>query len=241
MEHQSQIVIGPDGTVLAASGQVPPDLIDTRLEHCTSLPPPVRAAGATLLNQLRGSGTRIVSQTVEFDGAGTSVQIVAIEALAIRRTPTDVRELLTSKLAVISSQAEATGVTVTVEVADDVPAVVSLDSEKVAWAITTLVGNALRYVQTPSRRLGGKAIHVRTRLEHPTSAITTEVSDDGPGIPSDTVSRLFVRDGLNVRGSGLALLLVRDILSAHGGTVDLHSGPDPVGHGTSIRLIFPIR
>jgi signal transduction histidine kinase len=37
------------------------------------------------------------------------------------------------------------------------------------------------------------------------------------------------------------LLLIRDILIAHGGTVDLHSNTDPVGHGTAIRLTFPTR
>ena len=138
-KKHSQIVIGPDGTVLAASGQVPQSLIDTRLEDCASLSPAVRAAGATLLHQLRVSGTRIVSQTLDLDDPDTSVQIVAIEALAIRRSATDIRHLLTSKLTVISSQAEAAGVTLSVEVADDTPVVVHLDSEKVAWAVTTLV------------------------------------------------------------------------------------------------------
>jgi hypothetical protein len=38
----------------------------------------------------------------------------------VRRTPTHVRHLLTSKLAVISSRAEAAGVTLRVEVADDI-------------------------------------------------------------------------------------------------------------------------
>ena len=238
---RSQIVIGPDGTVLAAGGDVPPDLVDARLGDCASLAPAVRAAGSALLHKLRASGTRIVSQTVELDDADTSVQIVAIEALAIRRSPTDVHSLLTSKLAVIAFQAEAAGVTLSVEAADDLPAVVHLDSEKVAWAVTTLVGNALRYMQTSSRRLGGRAIRVRTSCDAASAAVTIEVRDDGPGIPADTVTRLFTRDGLNVRGSGLSLLLIREILIAHGGAVDLRSSTEPVGHGTTIRLTFPTR
>ena len=108
-------------------------------------------------------------------------------------------------------------------------------------AVTTLVGNALRYVQTPSRRFGGKAISVRTTLDRASREITIEVRDDGPGILADTVARLFTRDGLNVRGSGLSLLLIRDIVAAHGGTVDLQSSTEPIGHGTTIRLTFPAR
>src|SRR5215469_13088685 len=100
MQNHSQIVIGPDGTVLAVSGQLPPGLIDTRLEDCVSLAPAIRAAGTTLLRELRASGNRVASQTIDLDGAegpmrdgGSghaqgSVQIVAIEALAIRRTAT---------------------------------------------------------------------------------------------------------------------------------------------------------
>ncbi len=241
MQNHSQIVIGPDGTVLAVSGQLPPGLIDTRLEDCVGLAPAVRNAGMALLHELRASGNRVASRTIDLDDAAASVQVVAIEALAIRRSATDVRQLLSSKLAIIASQAEAAGVTLSVDVADDVPAVVHLDSEKMAWVITTLVGNALRYVQTPSRRLGGKAIDVRTTFDHASSALTITVHDGGPGIPADTVRRLFIRDGLNVRGAGLALLLVRDIMVAHGGRVDLRSNTEPVGHGTTIRLTLPTR
>ena len=240
MERLSQIVIGPDGTVLAATG-VSPGLVDVRLEDCDILSRESREAGKALLDQLRGSGGRVVSETVALDGAGRSLQLVAIEAIAIRRTATDVRELLTSKLAVISSQAGADDVTLSVEVAADVPALVHLDSEKVAWAVTTVVGNALRYMRSGSRRTGGGTISVRTSYDRSTSEFTIEVQDDGPGIPADTVTRLFRRDGLNVRGAGLALLLIRDIMAAHGGRVDVRSSKGAVGHGTTIRLTFPAR
>jgi signal transduction histidine kinase len=191
MASPSQIVIAPDGTVLAASGPLATGLVDARLEDCTRLSPVIRAVGTTLLNQLRVSGNRIVSQTVELDGDEASVDVVAIEALAIRRTAADLRDLLTSKLAVISSQAEAAGVSVNVTIADDVPATVSLDAEKMAWAVTTLVGNALRYVQTPSRRLGGKAIDVRANFDAASSEVTIAVQDDGPGIPGSGSVRIL--------------------------------------------------
>ena len=215
MTHHSRLVLAPDGTVLAASGEVPSDLIDRRLEDCASLSPAIRSAGASLLDALRSSRSRVVSETVALDDDAT-LELVAIEALALRRSPTNLRDLLASKLALLLSQAEAAGVTLRIEVDEDVPAILHLDSEKIAWAVTTLVGNALRYVQTPSRRLAGRTVQVWASRRP--SVVTIEVRDDGPGIPADTVRRLFIRDGLNVRGSGLALLLVRDILTAHGGT-----------------------
>ena len=238
MEPVSHIIIGPDGTVLAATGQLPPGLVDVRLEDCEDLPREIGEAGRALLEQLRRSGTRAVTQTVALDGGTRTVQLVAIEALAIRRTPTDVRELLTSKLAVISSQAEELDVTLNLVVAGDVPAVVRLDSEKVAWAVTTLVGNALRYMRSGSRRMGGRTINVRADFDPTSSRVTIEVRDDGMGIPADTVTRLFRRDGLNVRGAGLALLVMSDICTAHGGTVDVRSNTDGPEHGTIVRLTF---
>src|SRR4029077_8665278 len=110
-----------------------------------------------------------------------------------------------------------------------------------AWAVTTLVGNALRYLESTSGHLAGKTIDVRTSYEPTTSEVTVEVRDGGPGIPADTVARLFKHDGLNVRGAGLALLLIRDVMAAHGGRVDVHSSIAPTGHGTTIGLTFPTR
>ena len=241
IEPDSHVIIGSDGTVLAATGQLPQGLVDARLEDCDDLSPEIREAGAALVQQLRSSGNRVAIQTISLDGGARSVQLVAIEAFVIRRTPTDVRALLASKLAVISSQATEVDVTLSVVVAGDVPPVVYLDSEKVAWAVTTLVGNALRYMRSGSRRMGGEAIAVRVGFDPARSHVTIEVHDDGMGIPADTVARLFRRDGLNVRGAGLALLLMWDICTAHGGTVDVRSGTGAADHGTTVRLTLPAR
>jgi signal transduction histidine kinase len=239
MVRDAQIVIGPDGTVLAASGELPPGLVDVRLDECAALPRQLRDAGQSLLQELHGAPGRVVSRDVTLATDARSVQLVAVEALAVRRRPTDLRTLLPSKLAVISSQAMAAHVTIKVTVADDVPAVVPLDSEKVAWAVTTLVGNALRYVQSaPRRGLAGR-IDVRASFNPSGASVTIEVADDGPGIPPASVARLFKRDGLNVLGSGLALLLMADMCAAHGGRIDVRSRVDAADHGTTVRLTFP--
>ncbi len=164
MNPHPLIVIGPDGTVLAATEDLPSGLVDVRLDDCEGLPGEVREAGKALPHQLRGSGNRVAIQTVALDGVGRSVQLVAIEALALRRSATNIRTLLTSKLAVLASQATTADLTLTVEFADDVPAVMHMDSEKVSWAVTTLVGNALRYVQSGSPRLSGGSIRGTDQL-----------------------------------------------------------------------------
>lgn len=241
MERDAQIVIGSDGTVLAATGQLPPGLVDVRLEDCKGISREIRETGRALLHQLRHGVNRIAVQTIALDGNGRTVQLIAIEALAIRRAAIDLRTLLASKLDVIWSQAAEVGVTLSLVVADDVPTVVYLDSEKVAWAVTTLVGNALRYMRTRPHRTHGGTINVRAAFDATTSQLAIEVQDDGPGVQADTVARLFKRDGLNVRGAGLALLLMSDICAAHGGKVDVRSNTGASEHGTTVRLTFPNR
>jgi signal transduction histidine kinase len=240
MEPDAQIVIAPDGTVLAATGELPSDLLDVRLEDCEGLSSEIREAGKALLLELRRSANRVAIQTVAL-GEGRTVQLVAIEALAIRRSATDLRTLLASKLDVISSQAADVAVTLSVVIAADVPTVVRLDPDKVAWAVTTLVGNALRYMRLGSRQTQGGTINVRAGFDPASSQVIIEVQDDGPGVPAGTVARLFTRDGLNVRGAGLALLMISDVCTAHGGTVDVRSNTDVSGHGTTVRMTFAAR
>ena len=102
-----------------------------------------------------------------------------------------------------------------------------------------LVGNALRDVQSASRRTAARTVIVRAAIGPLPAEPTIEVKDDGPGIPSDTVTRLLKRDGLNVRGSGLALLLMSDICVAHGGAIEVRSSTEASDHGTAVRLTLP--
>jgi signal transduction histidine kinase len=239
MNPQPLVVIGSGGTVLAVAGNLAPGLADVPIEQCHDLPPHVRDAAMALLRRLRESGSRVATETVPVD-SGT-LQLVAVDAIPISRSPTDLRTLVTSKLAVIHSQAITAGITLTVDVAADVPTAVRVDPVKIAWAITTLVGNALRYAQTASRTLRGRSIAVRTTYQPASSTVVIEVQDDGPGVPADTVARLFKHDGLNVRGAGLSLLLISEIMAAHGGTIDVTSSTDAAAHGTTVRLTLPIR
>jgi signal transduction histidine kinase len=239
MSNRSTLVVGPDGVVLGAGGTLPSGLAGTPLAACIALPPAVREAGAALVTELRQAAGRVVRRAI--DAGGQSIDLVAVEALAIHRTPTDLRKLLRSKLAVMASQASTGGLTLQIDIADEVPATVSLDAEKVAWAVTTLVGNAVRYSQTGSRGLRGRSVAVRGSYDSIAESVVIEVQDDGPGVPADTVARLFQRGTLNVQGAGLALLVISDVARAHGGTVEVRSSTDPVAHGTTVRLRFPAR
>ena len=238
--EENHIVIGPDGTVLAVSSDLPPRWVDVRLNDCQDLPQEVRDAGRSLLADLRRSTGRVVARSVPIGGGGR-LQLIAIEAMPVRRRTTDVRALLISKLGVIASQAADVDVSLDIETASDVPQILDVDPEKVAWAVTTLVGNALRYMRTGPRKTGKGTIRVRTRFDASRALLRIEVQDDGPGVQAETIARLFNRDALNVRGSGLALLLIADACAAHGGTVEVRSGTGASDHGTTVAMTFPAR
>lgn len=160
--------------------------------------------------------------------------------IPLRLRPTDLRELLNSNMVVMHAQATAIDVSLTASVADNVPYVVRLDPAKVGWAIISLVGNALRYVRHGSRRTPGGAVTVAVTYDPAESAVAIEVRDDGPGIVPATASRLFNHDDPH-GPSGLGLLLVHDIVVAHGGAIKVRSSIEPIGNGTSIRFTIPNR
>jgi signal transduction histidine kinase len=236
---ETTIILGGGGRVLAASGQVPADVLNRRLDECLALPASLREAGRAMLKALRRSPCRVLMYVEPPDETGHGFRLITIDAIPLRRHATDIRSLLNSKLDVLRSQAEAAGFTLSVVFDANTPDRLSLDAEKLAWAVTALVGNALRYAQTGSHHLRGRTIEVRA-LCPGGAQLVIEVRDDGPGVSADTVARLFRRDGLNVRGSGLALLLLDDIMSAHAGTIAVESSTDPASHGTTVRLTFPL-
>ena len=157
------------------------------------------------------------------------------DGIPLRRSLTDLAPLLTGTIETLQQQARALDVVLLIEAAA-LPRV-DVDAEKIAWAVATLVGNAFRYVRRGTRRLPGGSIHVRLRSEGP--HVIVSVEDDGPGIPPDKLANLFVRGQGVTHGTGLSLMLIQDVITAHGGRIDVTSQHDPFAGGTTITLRLP--
>ncbi|HLL34323.1 MAG TPA: ATP-binding protein, partial [Streptomyces sp.] len=65
------------------------------------------------------------------------------------------------------------------------------------------------------------------------------VSDEGPGIPEESMNRVFTRfwRGSKRGGTGLGLYIVKGIVEAHGGTITV--GRAPQG-GAEFRFTLPV-
>lgn len=142
--------------------------------------------------------------------------------------PTPIAALFEKAVAVLRPQAGEKGVTLEAGPADGLPPVVA-DANKVAWILTNLVANALRY--TPR---GG---HVRLSAVRAGPQVHVAVSDDGAGIPYKYQSRIFDKfvqvEGDPLGGTGLGLAICKEIVRAHGGTIGLDSTP---GRGTTFTF-----
>jgi signal transduction histidine kinase len=187
----------------------------------------------------RAQGSQVLARdgTVLADGDGTDVTVV--DAVPVRRAPTDLRALLTLTLAAMKPQARAADVTLDMAVDERVPPLVRIDADKIGWAISALVGNALRYVRHGSPVMPGGSIAVRVGYQAVRPSVVIEVQDDGPGIPAEKLRVLFEApsDGSRV---GLGLLIVRDFVIAHAGRIEVVSGPGAAAAGTTIRITLPI-
>jgi signal transduction histidine kinase len=145
-----------------------------------------------------------------------------------------VRRLLVAALHALDEQARVLDVALRVETAPDVPEELPIDANKVGWAVATLVGNALRYVRRGTRRLPGGTIVVRTQYAADVGELGISVEDDGAGIPEDTLAKLF-------EGGATALMLIKDVVEAHGGSVRARSSTHGLDSGTEITLRIPAR
>ncbi|QRN04146.1 GHKL domain-containing protein [Legionella sp. MW5194] len=100
--------------------------------------------------------------------------------------------------------------------------------------IRNLVDNAIRYCKDAGK--------VLVQVYQKNDDILLQVSDNGPGIPSELQSRVFERFfrvlGNKSHGSGLGLAIVRQITDLHGGKVELDSPKE--GTGLIVRVYFPL-
>ena len=235
-----EIVTRADGTVLTVDGGAPDHWRDTRLQTSTEVPAELRHAASTLLRELHDSGRPLNMATVTLPMTQQTIRVIAIQAVPLERAPTDLRTLLESTFGVLRSQAVAADVALDTVIDRNLPPLLWLDPHKIAWTAATLIGNALRYVRPGSRRTAGGTITVRVTFDQATAEVTIAVHDEGPGMPEARVQSLFRPDPHQVGSRGLGLLMVQDVITAHGGQVEVESSTAPVGHGTTIRVRFPV-
>jgi len=128
--------------------------------------------------------------------------------------------------------AEAKQQTIECHIESNLPEVAA-DGPRVAQVLSNLVSNAIKFSHQ-----GGKIV-VSAREQD--SSIVVCVSDDGPGIPRENLSKVFDRywqsEETKRAGVGLGLAIAKGIVEAHGGKIWVDS---ELGKGSSFFFSLPL-
>ncbi|MBZ5637158.1 MAG: HAMP domain-containing histidine kinase [Acidobacteriia bacterium] len=150
--------------------------------------------------------------------------------------PGDVGKVLAATLAAFRVRLLHEGFDLELDEPEEPLPAARIDPDALGRAIHNLVENAVRY--------SGDSRWVGVRLTHRDGEIAISVEDRGIGIPESEQERIFERfhrvsTGLvhDVRGSGLGLSIVRHVVEAHGGRVEVSSRP---GRGSVFTIRIPV-
>ncbi|HXI55878.1 MAG TPA: protoglobin domain-containing protein [Polyangia bacterium] len=141
---------------------------------------------------------------------------------APRKLTTDLAELLSAS---IEAALLPTGVVVEGRIATDA-ATVDADPDQLRQVLSNLLTN--------SAQAGAGTIVVTS--EALASGVALRVKDDGPGVPPAARERIFeAMFTTKAKGSGLGLSLCRQVVEAHGGTLEL----EPAPQGATFLITLP--
>jgi signal transduction histidine kinase len=166
------------------------------------------------------------------DLAGLHDQVLG--RLELNRQAVQLNQWLTVTLSPWETAAREKGLVWETEIPQELPDIL-LDSDRMAQAVGNLLSNAVKF--TPA---GGK---ITTTVKFMGEQLVIQMTDTGTGIPSEEQNKIFQpfyrgsHGRRIVQGMGLGLSIARDIIIAHGGTIDLQSAP---GTGSQFTVRMPV-
>ena len=155
--------------------------------------------------------------------------------LTLLRQPASLAGIVEQAAAILRPQANAKGLTLTVDLPPDLP-LVDVDPERVGQVLRNLLNNAAAH--TP--RGGEVAVAARSGDRE----VAVSVRDTGTGIAPEHLPYVFDRfyraDKSRARqtgGAGLGLAIAKQLVIAHGGSISVESAP---GQGATFTVTLPI-
>jgi len=162
--------------------------------------------------------------------------------LQLERTALDI--VLREAVLMAESSTPRGDVSVTMEIQADLP-MVDGDDQQLSQVFVNLMTNAFEALDGKGRivvRATAEALEsdpgFTSETPTPTQVVVIEVCDNGPGVAADLNDRIF--DPFfttKPKGSGLGLPIVRKIVDAHDGRIDLVC---VAGQGTTFRVTLPV-
>jgi signal transduction histidine kinase len=141
----------------------------------------------------------------------------------------DVGSIVTSVLEFARAELTLAGITLAIDIEPDLPEIAA-DESQIRQALLNLVRNAKEAM------VGGGRIQV-TVGKAPDGQVRLVLSDSGPGISRENLANIFEPFfSTKAKGTGLGLALVQQIISEHGGRIEVDCPPSG---GTSFAILLP--
>lgn len=156
------------------------------------------------------------------------------KATKVQRETVDLRGLASTAIDDFAPLAEASNVTLSAPGLPDVDAAVGGDPHRLVQVFNNLIANAIKFTSA-----GGE---VRVSVETRGDRWRISVSDTGRGIAPDLLPHIFDRyvraidADHEVAGTGLGLMIVRQIVEQHGGQIGVES---QIGAGSTFWFELP--
>jgi len=157
------------------------------------------------------------------------------KGLTLRNAPFAPRKLAEQVGRAMAARAQAKGLTADIEIAANLPALVSGDELRLRGALENLADNAVKFTDT-----GRVALTARAQTSGKKCRLTFEIADSGIGLSKAELARLFkpfaqASEAVARRygGAGLGLVFVRRIARAMGGDLQVTSAP---GRGSTFHF-----
>lgn len=188
--------------------------------------PPDEAHLKTILEQ-----SQVLSRLVE---DLRTLALAESGSLTLKLEPTDLTVLIADIAAAFQSQVEAAGITLKIERSSEIP-LIDLDPVRMREVLSNLLANAIRYASPR----GEVSVQLSQTVDGGKKFQIISVHDNGSGIPSEDLPHIFDRfyKTRDSSGIGLGLSIARNLVEAHGGTIEAESKN---GNGTTIRISLPV-
>jgi len=176
---------------------------------------------------IRGESLRLGGMVATF----LDLERLASDRNEESKTAVNLGELCTERLEILSQAAVGRNQTIVPEI--DGSVIVLGSAPLLARVIDNLVGNAIKYSNE------GGLIEVSVTRDNGHAILT--VTDQGVGIPSEALPRLFERffrvPGGKETGSGLGLAVADEVVTWHGGCMRAESA---IGEGSTFTVLLPL-
>lgn len=155
--------------------------------------------------------------------------------------PVNMNKLVEETLTFLENEARHRNIQITKELGDNIPDVLS-DGAQLQQVILNVVNNAIDAVEKDGR------VHIKTRYDKDLQHVLVEISDTGPGIPSELLDKIFDPFFTTKKlgsGTGLGLSICHSIMTKLGGRIEARNGPQggavfvlsvPVQHHASVSV-----